>query len=58
MLISPGLASEPFSEPAEKITPFHSGSGVLINCQELIFNFLMRSTHPFPIEMAIHFTMA
>ncbi len=37
---------------------FHSRSGVLINCQGLIFNFLRQSTHPFPIEMAIHFTMA
>ena len=58
MLISPGLAPEPFSEPAEEIMLFHSRSGVLINCQGLIFNFLRQSTHPFPIEMVIHFTMA
>ena len=58
MLISPGLAPEPFSEPAEKIMLFHSRSRILISHWGLIFNFLRRSTHPFPIEMAIHFTMA
>ena len=45
MIISPGLAPEPFSEPAKNHV-FYAGNRVLINRRELPFDFSRRLFHP------------